>query len=596
MSTKKAATKTATRRSRPPTVRRRSATSRSSATPRRARRRSSRPCLPPPAPSRGPARSPRARRSAITTRSKSPSSARSRCRCARCAATASWSTCSTRPVTPTSPANCGPACAPRTRRCSSCPPADDDRPDHRLALGGVRRARHAARRRRSPSSTRRAPTTLHARRLPAGLRRGGRAGGAAALPPVGGSAEAAPDGLVGLLTRTVYDYSAGFPPRRARPPTTPRSTATSTRPATRCIEAIINNSEDETLLDRYLDGEDIGLDVLIDDLETAVARGTFYPVLPVCAATGLGLASCSKCSSGAFPSPVELDPPVALHVYGTPADVARCDPDGPLLAEIVRTTRRPVPRPAVGAAVVLRHAHCPRPRSTSPGTAASDARASRPRRRRAGRADLLPARHDAAPDRARRRRRHLRDRPARHRRDRRHHLGQGRPAAYRAVGHARCRCCRSPSRRRPGRTRTRSPRRCPADGRRPDGARRAPPRDRPARALVPRRGARRRRARAAARHRRPRRHRPAADRAARDVHRRVARARPAGQAVRRARPVRRLRRRRHAAAARLGRPVRREGGRRRGALAVHQLGGEGRTRTSSNTASTTTACRWSTCW
>ena len=36
-------------------------------------------------------------------------------------------------------------------------------------------------------------------------------------------------------------------------------------------------------MDRYLGGEDIDLKVLIDDLETAVARGSFYPVLAAAA-------------------------------------------------------------------------------------------------------------------------------------------------------------------------------------------------------------------------------------------------------------------------------------------------------------------------
>ena len=40
------------------------------------------------------------------------------------------------------------------------------------------------------------------------------------------------------------------------------------------IEGIIAESEDETLMERYLDGEDIETAVLIDDLEKAVARGT----------------------------------------------------------------------------------------------------------------------------------------------------------------------------------------------------------------------------------------------------------------------------------------------------------------------------------
>ncbi len=172
----------------------------------------------------------------------------------------------------------------------------------------------------------------------------GGADGQAVLPlylTVGGSAETAPDGLVGLLTRTVYDYSAGFPSKESpyTDDTEVDGDVDSARNA--LIEAIIDNSEDETLLDRYLAGEDIGLDVLIDDLETAVARGTFYPVLPVCAASGLGLSELLELLSGAFPSPVELDPPVALHVDGTPADVARCEADGPLLGEIVRTSVDP---------------------------------------------------------------------------------------------------------------------------------------------------------------------------------------------------------------------------------------------------------------
>ena len=32
-------------------------------------------------------------------------------------------------------------------------------------------------------------------------------------------------------------------------------------------------------MDRYLGGEEIDVDVLVGDLETAVARGSFFPVL-----------------------------------------------------------------------------------------------------------------------------------------------------------------------------------------------------------------------------------------------------------------------------------------------------------------------------
>jgi len=174
----------------------------------------------------------------------------------------------------------------------------------------------------------------------------GGADGQAVLPlylTAGGSAEAAPEALVGLLTRTVYDYSAGYPSKETPYSDDSGVSVDGDVEASRnaLIEAIINNSEDETLLDRYLAGEDIGLDVLVDDLETAVARGTFYPVLPVCASSGLGLSELLELLSGAFPSPVELDPPLARHVDGTPADVTRCDANGPLLGEIVRTSVDP---------------------------------------------------------------------------------------------------------------------------------------------------------------------------------------------------------------------------------------------------------------
>ena len=54
------------------------------------------------------------------------------------------------------------------------------------------------------------------------------------------------------------------------------------------IEGVIEESEDETLMDRYLGGEEIDEKVLTADLERAVARATFFPVVPVCSVTGVG--------------------------------------------------------------------------------------------------------------------------------------------------------------------------------------------------------------------------------------------------------------------------------------------------------------------
>jgi elongation factor G len=104
------------------------------------------------------------------------------------------------------------------------------------------------------------------------------------------------------------------------------------------IEGIIEQSEDETLMDRYLEGEDIEVATLIDDLETAVARGTFHPVVPVCAMSGIGLDALLEVLVGGFPSPLEHPLPRVGGVDGSAHPPLSADPDGPLAAEVVRTS------------------------------------------------------------------------------------------------------------------------------------------------------------------------------------------------------------------------------------------------------------------
>ncbi|WP_329109230.1 elongation factor G-like protein EF-G2 [Micromonospora sp. NBC_01699] len=143
-------------------------------------------------------------------------------------------------------------------------------------------------------------------------------------------------GLLGLITRRVFDYSAGLPADVRDPE--PQHLPAIDESRDELIEGIIAESEDETLMDRYLDGEEIGVDVLVDDLETAVARGHLYPVVPVCAGTGVGLDALLEVLTAAFPSPLEHDLPVVTGVDGSPRPPMRCEPDGPLVAEVVKTT------------------------------------------------------------------------------------------------------------------------------------------------------------------------------------------------------------------------------------------------------------------
>ncbi len=104
------------------------------------------------------------------------------------------------------------------------------------------------------------------------------------------------------------------------------------------IEAIISESEDEALLERYLSGERLDEATLVDDLEKAVARGHFHPVVPACATTGLGLPELLDVITRALPSPQEHPLPPVTDPAGRALSPISADPRGALLAEVVQTS------------------------------------------------------------------------------------------------------------------------------------------------------------------------------------------------------------------------------------------------------------------
>jgi elongation factor G len=107
------------------------------------------------------------------------------------------------------------------------------------------------------------------------------------------------------------------------------------------IEGVIEESADETLMDRYLGGEEIDEKVLLSDLETAVARATFHPVIPVCSMTGVGTTELLDLVVRAFPHPAAHPMPAAFTPSGAAGPALACDPAGPLVAEVVKTTSDP---------------------------------------------------------------------------------------------------------------------------------------------------------------------------------------------------------------------------------------------------------------
>jgi elongation factor G len=107
------------------------------------------------------------------------------------------------------------------------------------------------------------------------------------------------------------------------------------------IEAVIEESEDESLMERYVGGEEVDRDLLVSDLERAVARGSFHPVIPVDSSTGVGAEELLDLVVAGFPSPLEHPLPEVFTPAGKPGPALECDADGPLVAEVVKTTTDP---------------------------------------------------------------------------------------------------------------------------------------------------------------------------------------------------------------------------------------------------------------
>jgi elongation factor G len=145
-------------------------------------------------------------------------------------------------------------------------------------------------------------------------------------------------GNLGLLSQQIYDYSSGRRVVRAAE-AEHRELIESNRAD--LLEAIIQESEDDTLLDRYLGGEEMDIDVVTSDLLTAVSAGRLFPVIPVSTETGVGTYELLHLLTAAFPAPTLHPLPAASAPNGDPLPLLACDPDGPLVAEVVRTTSDP---------------------------------------------------------------------------------------------------------------------------------------------------------------------------------------------------------------------------------------------------------------
>ena len=152
--------------------------------------------------------------------------------------------------------------------------------------------------------------------------------------PVAGS-EGAVTSIADLLLGEIHDYSGGGD-RKVREAGPEHADAFDTYRGA-LIEGIIEESEDDSLMDRYLEGEELPFETLEADLLTAVAKGAFHPVLPLSAETGAGVGVLVHLVAAAFPHPGMRPFPTVCPVDGSDPLALSADPDGPLVAEVVHT-------------------------------------------------------------------------------------------------------------------------------------------------------------------------------------------------------------------------------------------------------------------
>lgn len=166
-------------------------------------------------------------------------------------------------------------------------------------------------------------------------------GGGGVLPlflPVHGD-DGVVAGFIDLLDEQIWDWSGGAAVVTAAEDRH-RELIESERAS--LIEGVVTESEDEDLMERFIGGEHVDVDQLTTDLEKAVARGHFHPVVGhAVTAANVGAELILDLVVRGFPAPAEHALPVVTAIDGSPVEPLTADPAGPLVAEVVKTTSDP---------------------------------------------------------------------------------------------------------------------------------------------------------------------------------------------------------------------------------------------------------------